>query len=364
MSEPVLRRTQSGRAVATAQTAVLRSRFSLASVLSLCGVISLLSLNALPVQAQAAVDPQTRYSIESKRAVSHLLLDITQAGDRLVAAGDRGHILFSDDAGKHWLQAKVPTRQLLTALHFVDDKHGWAVGHDALVLATQDGGENWNVQYEEREREAPLLDVWFENPQYGIAVGAYGALIETTDGGQSWNDISDRLDNEDGVHLNAIAQIQDGGLLVVGEMGSLFRSSDLGQSWERLDSPYEGSFFGVLAGGESGLVFAYGLRGHLFRSVDSGDSWEQIELSNGNGHPLESGLAGGSVLRDGRIIIVGHGGAVLTSSDQGRTFKYFSRPDRLSLSGVSANGGDNLVLVGQGGARITSPSGADLATQQ
>ncbi|WP_428607159.1 WD40/YVTN/BNR-like repeat-containing protein [Pseudomonas sp.] len=364
MSEPVLRRTLSGRAVVATHLGASRFHSSLASVLSLCGVVSLLLLATAPLAVQAATDTQTRYSIESAKAVSTLLLDITQAGERLVAVGDRGHILYSDDAGRSWTQAKVPTRQLLTAIDFADAKHGWAVGHDALVLATTDGGESWTVQYEEREREAPLLDVWFENERHGIAVGAYGALIETTDGGQNWDDISDRLDNEDGFHLNAITHIEGSGLFIVGEMGGMFRSADLGQTWETVESPYQGSFFGVVGGSEPGVVIAFGLRGHLFRSDDFGDSWSPIGLSNGNGYALESGLADGGLLSDGRIVVVGHGGVVLSSSDQGRTFKVYGRPDRRSLSGVTADSEGNLILVGQGGVRIASPSGADLAPEQ
>ncbi|WVM93430.1 hypothetical protein ULG90_05695 [Halopseudomonas pachastrellae] len=34
-------------------------------------------------------------------------------------------------------------RQLLTAVYFVDDKRGWAVGHDSLILNTTDGGATW-----------------------------------------------------------------------------------------------------------------------------------------------------------------------------------------------------------------------------
>mgnify|MGYP000002479686 FL=1 len=363
MSEPVQRRTLSGRAVVSCQARASRLHSSVAGMLSLCGAFSLLLL-AASAPAQAATDGQARYSIESAKAVSNLLLDITQAGERLVAAGDRGHILYSDDGGASWMQAKVPTRQLLTAIDFVDDKHGWAVGHDALILATADGGESWTAQYEDREREAPLLDVWFEDTQHGIAVGAYGALLETIDGGQSWEDISERLDNEDGYHLNAISHIQGSGLFVVGELGGMFRSADMGETWERVESPYQGSFFGVVGGSEPGVVVAFGLRGHLFRSIDFGDSWEGIELVNGNGNVLESGLADGNLLRDGRIVVVGHGGAVLTSDDQGRSFKLFNRPDRRSLSGVPSDSQGNLILVGQGGVRIASPSGADLAPKQ
>lgn len=356
MREPVLRRAAFGHVVKEFQRASCRA-VSLGCALSLCSLVALTSAIA-PAPAFAS-DPQIRYSIPSSKAASSLLLDVTHAGSRLVVAGDRGHILYSDDDGTSWTQAKVPTRQMLTAIYFADEQHGWAVGHDALILATTDGGETWQQQYENRESEVPLLDVWFENPQHGLAVGAYGMLLETHDGGQTWDDIAARIDNEDGFHLNAISHIKDAGLFVVGEMGGMFRSSDLGQTWERVESPYQGSLFGVISGGEAGLVVAFGLRGHLFRSVDFGSSWEAIPLGSRD-NPLEAGLADGNLLADGRMVVVGHAGVVLSSDDQGRSFEIFNRPDRRSLSGVVANAHDNLILVGQSGVQLASPSGANL----
>ena len=232
MREPVMRRTRSG---ALSFQAPARHPSSLAKALSLLSVCSVLAF-AAPLPLQAA-DAATITSIESPKAVTSLLLDIAHAGKRLVAVGDRGHILFSEDAGRNWVQARVPSRQLLTAVYFVDDKHGWAVGHDAQILASDDGGANWELQHEDLEREAPLLDIWFRDTSTGYAVGAYGALLETSDGGKTWNDVSDRLDNEDGYHLNGITAVKDAGLFVVGEAGSMFRSADWGQTWEKVQGP-------------------------------------------------------------------------------------------------------------------------------
>lgn len=363
MSEPVMWRTPVGRAEDKVRKPLFSSQSPLARTLSLCSVLSILFFAVAPAHAQSPAEPGTRFAIESHKAVSSLLLDIAYAGQRLVAVGDRGHILYSDDSGASWSQAKVPTRQLLTAVYFADDKHGWAVGHDALILSTTDGGQTWAQQYENREGEVPLLDVWFEDAQHGFATGAYGTFLETIDGGQNWDDVADRLDNEDGTHLNAIAEIPGSGVFIVGEMGGMFRSADKGETWERVESPYQGSFFGVVGGGEPGVVVAFGLRGHLFRSADFGDSWQAIDLLQ-NGDPIESGLADGNLLPDGRIVVVGHGGAVLSSQDKGQSFQLFSRPDRRSLSGVVANADGNLVLVGQSGVRVVSPSGANLPAQK
>lgn len=359
MSEPVMRRTRSGLTVEALHTPAFRFHSPLAKALSLFSVLSILAAAVAPVSVSAASPDAPIFAIESPKAVSSLLLDVAHAGKRLVAVGDRGHILYSDDDGKSWTQAKVPSRQMLTAVFFLDDKKGWAVGHDAQILASEDGGATWALQFQDLEREAPLLDIWFKDANTGFAVGAYGALLSTRDGGRNWEDVSDRLDNEDQYHLNAIATVKDSGLFVVGEMGSMFRSADWGETWERLEGPYEGSLFGVLGTGETGGVIAYGLRGHLFRSADFGATWETIPLSAGNGE-LEFGLSGGTLLPDGSLVVVGHGGSVLKSTDGGRSFKVVNRSDRLSLAAVTADDKGNLILVGQGGVRVASPTGAEL----
>lgn len=314
-----------------------------------------LGIGAGNVEAAVAADD---YSVESAKASQSLLIGATHAGQRLVVVGDRGHILFSDDQGKTWTQARVPTRQLLTGVFFVDDKRGWAVGHDAQILASSDGGATWSKQFEDLSREAPLLDVRFLDPQHGFAVGAYGALLETLDGGQHWQDIAERLDNPDQLHLNGITQVKDAGLFIVGEQGSMFRSSDNGQSWTKVQGPYEGSLFGVIGTAQPNTLLAYGLRGNLFRSSDFGDSWQPIALKAERG-PLEFGLASATLLEDGSLVLVGNGGSVLRSHDDGQTFSVRNRADRIALSGVSGLGVGGLLLVGQGGVHLASADGVE-----
>ncbi|MEZ1319397.1 YCF48-related protein [Pseudomonas fluorescens] len=348
MSEPVM-------GVGTCRPPALRKFALLATALSLLGCV----LWSAPVLAAATPASDVVYSVESAKASKSLMLDVVHAGKRLVAVGDRGHILYSDDQGATWTQSKVPTRQLLTSVYFVDDKHGWAVGHDAQILASEDGGVTWTKQFEDLTRESPLLDVWFQDASNGFAVGAYGSLMATTDGGKHWEDASDRLDNEDQYHLNAIAAVKDAGLFIVGEQGSMFRSADWGQTWEKLEGPYEGSLFGVIGTAQPNTLLAYGLRGNLFRSTDFGGTWEPVELRAARG-ALEFGLSGATLLDDGTIVIVGNGGSIVRSNDDGETFSVFNRPDRISVSAVTAAGNGNLILAGQGGVRATSPTGAEL----
>ena len=152
------------------------------TVLTACTVTVLLAWDAAAGSASA-----DGASIIAPLAAQSLLLDVARAGERLVAVGERGHILYSDDDGKTWTQSDaVPSRTMLTAVTFANSNEGWAVGHDEIILRTQDGGKNWLAANYRPESQQPLLDVWFENASHGLAVGAYGSVYETRDGGRTW----------------------------------------------------------------------------------------------------------------------------------------------------------------------------------
>jgi photosystem II stability/assembly factor-like uncharacterized protein len=76
-----------------------------------------------------------------------------------------------------------------------------------------------------------------------------------------------------------------------------------------LDSPYQGSFFGVI--GKPGEVLVYGLRGHVFRSVDGGASW--TALSTG----LQVSLTAATLDAEGHYRLLSQAGQLLVSTDDG-----------------------------------------------
>ncbi len=286
-----------------------------------------------------------------------LFLDFAEATNRAIAVGERGHVAVSESRSD-WRQVEnVPTRANLTAVAAFGDR-AWAVGHDGVILASEDGGLTWKVQREDRwqplpeddlEAEfdptqgAPLLDVIALDANTVIAVGAYSLMLVTRDGGNTWtrvdpnalavaeppageappatdaepdaqaaaddedwllDDDSLMLDEEEDPHLNGITRTPEGALMVVAERGAAFRSLDNGMTWQRISLPYEGSMFGVLALGER-HVLAYGLRGNVQESTDMGDTWTEL------GTGTELSLQGGTVLADGGVLLVGSNGVLL-----------------------------------------------------
>ena len=290
-------------------------------------------------------------AVQAPLAIESLLLDAAAAGSRLVVVGERGHVLTSNDGGARWTQAQVPTRALLTAVHMHDERIGWAVGHDAVILRTGDGGATWRMVHHAPEEERPLLDVWFRDDRTGFAVGAYGYFLATRDGGDTW---TSRAISEDDFHLNALVPAEgkrtesqrpdSQQLYIAAEAGVVYRSDDGGGTWRELPSPYAGSWFGALALGED-EVLLMGLRGHLFRSEDAGESWTQV--------PTETNatLTGAVRLPSDAILFTGLEGTLLTSRDDGRSVSSRRLPSREGISAALPLSGGGVLLIGEFGVR-------------
>ncbi|PKG84163.1 hypothetical protein CXF85_09105 [Colwellia sp. 75C3] len=307
--------------------------------------------------------PATKSALASKS----LLLDISPIGQgKLVAVGQHGHILLSSD-GEQWQQANVPVQVTLTSVYFLNDQLGWAVGHDATILHSQDGGLNWQVQQYIPSLQKPLLDIYFKNAQQGIAVGAYGQVFRSNDGGTHWtaefhqefllaDDIEylTELKAEDEVayldeisfilpHFNGLVQAGDT-LYLLGEIGLLAKSNDFGLTWQQFEGFYQGSFFS-LAQTKSRHILVAGLRGHVFRGINDGSQWDEISTAT-------TALLNDIVFaKDERIFILGNNGMLLVSSDDGQSFSAHPQQDgRTLIAGVWFKG--KLIAVSDIGIKV------------
>lgn len=345
-------------------------------------VLALAVLLAAPLaqSAPAAEVAQPRDAQHARLAAHALLIGLAAAGERLIAVGDRGVVVLSDDKGKSWVQADlVPTQALLTGVCFFDAQHGLAVGHDEVILATADAGRTWKRTHYAPEAQQPLLDVWCGAGGHAIAIGAYSTYLTSADGGAAWTarkfapaspkpqavgargarsatgaapaGAPDQDQPGGGYHLNRIVAASPTRLYIAAEAGHLYRSDDAGASWLTLASPYRGSFFGVLPL-EADAVLAFGLRGNLYRSDDAGASWQKIDTGTIQ-------LLGGAARFDaGGVVMVGLSGVVLVSRDGGHAFTLQQQADYIGLSAVVSLGNEHLAAAGEGGARVLVLDGA------
>jgi photosystem II stability/assembly factor-like uncharacterized protein len=342
-------------------------------VWSLAAVV--LTAGAAVTSGQAGRDVLDTPAVKSPLAQRALVNGLARAGDRLVAVGQRGHVLLSDDQGKSWRQADVPVSSDLVAVAFPTATAGWAVGHDGVVLRSADAGATWArvldgrqagaamVEYykgataaatdaargaalvSEAERfaaqgaENPFLDVGFESASTGYLVGAFGLIFRSVDAGASWQPMLHATENSKALHLYAVRAV-GGEVYVVGEQGLLLKLDRAAGQFRAVELPYKGTLFGITGNDKALLV--HGLRGTVLRSVDAGRSWQAVDTG------VQVGLTGSATI-DGRIVIVSQAGHVLVSRDDGASFTLAKVDKPLPAAAVAAVNPSTLVVGGPRG---------------
>lgn len=353
-----------------------------------CCIALLLMLPLSQAYATEVGDALNTPAMIAPQAQHSVLLGLARAGVRLVAVGERGIVLLSDDNGISWRQAPVPVSVSLTAVQFVDAKVGWAVGHGGVVLKTLDGGEHWAVQLDGRraaqlelqaatrqlavatdrdvaamrvqtaERlvsdgpDKPFLALKFVDDKHGFIVGAYGLAFATDDGGQTWQSLMGHIDNPSGSHLYAIARHGEH-WFIAGEQGYLARSDDGAKSFSALTSPYGGSFF-ALQVRDDGTLLAAGLKGNAFSSDNLGESFQRASV------PMPISISAAIRTDDGQLLLVNQGGALFRTSDQpGALLKPYGKPLGAPVASVVQAADGGLVLAGFTGLTRLAPSAAN-----
>lgn len=314
----------------------------------------------------------------SRLAAVTPLVGVAKAGKRIVAVGLHGHIVYSDDEGKTWTQSPSPVSSDLTAVSFPDEKNGWAVGHEGIVLHTSDGGNSWEKQLDGKaaadltlkyfqaktgtertpdvERAArqakalvdeintqTLLDVAFESDKVGYVVGTFNRIFRTEDGGKSWTPLMDKTNNPKELHFYAIQSVGKDTYLA-GEQGMVWYVDRAKNTFTPIQTPYNGTLFGLIVDGPNLITF--GMRGALLRSADAGKSWERIQLGN------QAGISGGVVLPEGQIAIANQAGGIMLSTDKGKSYQAAKVAKPMSYFGIKAIAERKVVVVGSEGVRV------------
>ena len=354
-------------------------------------------LAAAPLAAQT-VDELVRPAVVALSPTEAVYLDVTMAGSRIVAVGEQGLIIYSDDRGRTWRQAKVPTSVSLTKVQFATPDCGWAVGHSGVVLHTADRGQTWTRQLDgrtaaqlaldEAQAEAehagqgnanvqrdlanarqlvsdgladPFLNLLIENDKTVWIVGAYGLIFKTEDGGATWKSWIDHVDNPRGMHIYGIAE-QSNMMYLAGEQGLFLRSTDHGNKFTRVETPYKGTYF-TLSLLPTGEIVLGGMRGNAYRSTDQGRSFTKVQV------PVPVSFSAAVVMADGTPFFANQAGMLLVSQDKGVSMRPLPAGNLPPIAGMTEIGNGMLMTVGYGGpslflwAACWPPTGAEAQSE-
>lgn len=236
------------------------------------------------------------------------------------AAGDRGLLARTEDAGATWTRLAVPAAAALRAVRFVDGaarEHllGLLAGDAGTLLLSRDGGDSF---------ERVALPASVRGALRGIAIARGGAvLVVVGDGGTVVRSANGGATFSAAVvagaaDLRAVAAGPAGLIVAVDSRGAIWESDDDAAGFHRA----AGAANGLEAiSMESGVALAAGAAGTaLLRGPDG--RWQSV--ATGTDADLHAALidrAEGADGNDPRMYLAGAAGTLLSSTDGGRSFQ-------------------------------------------
>ncbi len=316
-------------------------------------------------------------SLLTRQTMSGLFTSIAAAGSRLIAVGQDGRIVLSDDDGKSWRQVETPTSVLLTGVAFASPQIGWATGQMGVILYTKDGGDHWALQFDgvraidvlmksaemraaampsdaaaqqnlqnakEFESTGPSLPFLTLLPTTAgtvVAAGGFGMAFASADNGHVWQSLFDDIPNPNGLHIYAVIADNESQIWI-GEQGLVLRRDQTGK-FTTLTTPFPGTLFGGLRTPD-GTLLLYGLQGTVLRSTDNGASWLQVQTVS------RAGIDCGIVMKNHDILLGSLDGELLVSHDEGKSFA--ALPTAAPITDLYQADADSIVTTGASGIHI------------
>ncbi len=246
--------------------------------------------------------------------------------------------IFSSNSSEWEIVKYNGIQSNLSAIQFIDDKHGWAVGAYGTIINTTDGGLTWKEQ--SLGYIVQLKDLHFLNENTGFVVGImyvgphiYGIAFKTVDGGKNWN-LSFQSDTP--MVLNSIAFSDDQNGFLSGNSygpnpseGIIIKTTDTGLTWENVSInntilKIDNIMFNHKGNGKSkGMTLGFATAkinvgpsevSVILKSMDLGISWNTVYSNYGNN------ISDMSFFNYNQGIAVADNGTILLTNDAGESW--------------------------------------------
>lgn len=202
------------------------------------------------------------------------------------ASGSEGTVLLSLDSGETWKENKIKGAEGndFRSIHAWDEKRAivFGVSGPAFGYASEDGGENWEVIYQDTTSGLFFNSLKFADKNNGLAIsdpvdGKF-FVLRTEDGGRKWERVINlpkvELGEANFAASNTCMEYLPSGkawFATGGKAARVFYSSDFGKSWNVARTP-------MVRGAASSGIFSIAFKNDL-QGVIVGGTYDAPELN-------------------------------------------------------------------------------------
>ena len=226
------------------------------------------------------------------------LIDVTACNSGEFFALDSERRVWRQESGSgDWVAAKVETPENTLAIHCAPNGRVWVSASFGTLYWSDVSLSEWTEfsLYEDLQFTA----VRFVDERNGFAVGEFGTVMVTTDGGDNW-EMREPIPNE---FYPMAADFLDASSGWVGGLdGVVWHTADGGETWQRQETVTTAPIYNIHANGHG--VFAVGGSAKLVELV--GDSWQTFE----GGPEVLAFMRGLDTLANGSLLVAGGGGTL------------------------------------------------------
>lgn len=259
-------------------------------------------------------------------------------GDSLagIAVGDNATIIRTTDGGLTWATVQSGTGVTLRAVKMTDSLNGVAVGDAGTILLSSDGGASWQQRHNNVGVDFYTVEM---AGRYAGWIGGMSSnqVLHTTDRWTSWSFQTTEMLSV--LHISCWNNL----LCLANDLSYLNRTTNGGQTWMSVGyAPGVGNTQ-LLDTNTSIGSGAFIHSGTLLRSVDGGYSWN-VQYYTGSGNYIHDV----KVHQSGAGVAVGENGSLFHTTDAGVSWTASESAVTEPLYGCTATS-DFLLAVGAGG---------------
>lgn len=185
--------------------------------------------------------------------------------------GGSAVILKTEDGGENWISQPLPTTSPLRGIDCIDYRTCYAAGGEILKTVN---GETWTIV---DDRDAILWDVDATSSTHAVAVGNLGTKLRTTDG-SDWNGYMPPTFGPFEETLLGVMFTSESVGWAVGQGGTMLYTDDGGETWFARDPNNSGLGLSDIFSLDGETIWACGSYTHIIKSVDGGWNWERYRI--------------------------------------------------------------------------------------